>query len=332
MNLGTNWRWSGTALAIDVPRGPLILGTSDESADLRRSAALVVQKLVRTALAPDAVPKWPSATFVSLDDPASDDGFVVTDGLKAYALTIIDVPETGAMLVMAMAEMPPADQDLWVIKMALEPGLRPKFVEPQVGVICFGSGTRLATPDGPRAIETLGPGDRIDTKDNGPQEILWTGHRRMSGARLHAMPHLRPVRFRAGAMGIGQPDKDLIVSPHHRMLVRSPAARAMFSVDEVLVAAGHLLNGASITVDRASREVTYIHVLLEHHNVIWANGLETESFHPAHMDLPSLAPAQHRALLQVLPDLAKSAQTYGADVRRHVTASEAAVLRHELAA
>ncbi|MFD1808336.1 Hint domain-containing protein [Gemmobacter lanyuensis] len=124
------------------------------------------------------------------------------------------------------------------------------------------------------------PGDSILTRDNGPQPILWTGHRRMTGARLYAMPHLRPIRFRAGALGSGRPEDDLLVSPQHRMLVQGPAARALFNEAEVLVAAEDLLNDRSIVVDHALREVTYVHILLERHNIVFANGMETESFHP----------------------------------------------------
>lgn len=330
--MGTSWRWSGAALRIDVPDGPLVLGSTDTAADMRRHASVAVQRLVRAAVNPGTPVQWPVRASEPAGDEPQVEGFVVTDGLRTYPLMLIDAAMTGARLVMAMDEMPPVDQDLWVIKTALEHTPRPRILAAQSGVICFGPGTRLATPDGSRAIEDLGPGDRILTKDNGPQDILWTANRRMSGARLHAMPHLRPVRFRAGALGAGQPDQDLVVSPQHRMLVRAPVVQDLFRTDEVLVQASHLLNGTSITVDRALRDVTYVHVLLERHNVIWANGLETESFHPAHMDLGSLQPAQHDTLMALLPDLAGSAQSYGTEVRRLVTSSEAAMLRHGVAA
>jgi Hint domain len=330
--LGTNWRWGGTALRIDVPRGPLILGSQNDAADQRSRAARVVTQLVRSALVPGETHLPQRLSMALSDGSVSDDGFVVTDGLRTFPITIIDVPETGATVLMAVEEMPPADQDLWVTKVVLDPAFRPKVETRPAGIICFGHGTRLTTPDGLRPIESLRPGDLVDTKDNGPQPILWTGHRRMSGARLHAMPHLRPIRFRSGAMGTGRPDDDLIVSPQHRMLVASHAVRDLFNSDEVLVQAAHLLNGTSVVVDHLLREVTYVHVLLERHNVIWANGLETESFHPAHMDLPSLDADQHASLLEVLPEIAGSAETYGDDVRRNVTAPEAAILRHEIAA
>lgn len=333
MAVGSSWRWSGTALRIDVPRGPLVLSADGGAAHERLWAAASVRQLVNAAISQGALP-LAIAPGADPDAPVPQpDGFVVTDGLKTYEMSIIDEPSTGARLIMAEVAMPPVDQDLWVTRIGLCPAVPIPRVTPHASsVICFCQGTRLATPDGGRAIESLRPGDLIATKDNGPQEILWIGHRHLSGARLHAMPHLRPVRFRSGAFGIGQPDDDLVVSPQHRMLVRSAAARDLFGSDDVLVAAEQLLNGGSVTRDQTLREVTYIHVMLARHNVIWANGLETESFHPGQMDLTSLDPDQFRALVDTLPGLALGGQAYGAEARRNATALEAARLRQAIAA
>jgi hypothetical protein len=200
------------------------------------------------------------------------------------------------------------------------------------GVICFTPGTQLATPDGSRPIEKLRPGDLVCTRDNGPQPVVWCGYRRMSGARLWAMPHLRPIRIRRNVFGIGQPDRDLIVSPQHRMLIRGRAAEALFNTDEVLVAAEDLLNDLSIVVDHEMREVTYVHVLLERHQIVQANGLLTESFHPAHSAPEALDPAHRQALVEALPALAADPLAYGDVVRRYLTGAEAAILRHQLVA
>ena len=130
------------------------------------------------------------------------------------------MPDTGARLVMFVGDLPPVDQDLWVVRTALDRSAQAAGARAAGGVICFTPDTRIATPEGARLIRDLRPGDRILTKDNGPQEVLWTGHRRMTGARLYAMPHLRPIRFRAGALGWGGPRTNLLVSPQHRMLVQ----------------------------------------------------------------------------------------------------------------
>ena len=173
----------------------------------------------------------------------------------------------------------------------------------------------------------LRPGDSILTADHGPQPVLWMGQRRVTGARLYVMPHLRPIRIRAAALGGGRPDVDLHVSPHHRMLLRGRAADALFGTPEVLVRACDLVDRHGISVDTAVREVTYVHVLLESHQVVFANGVETESFHPHGAGLDTLDPVQREALATVLPDPAG----YGGFARRPLSVSEAAILRHEAA-
>ena len=154
----------------------------------------------------------------------------------------------------------------------------------------------------------------------------------MSGARLYAMPHLRPIRFRTGALGTGRPDEDLLVSPQHRMLVRGPSAQALFNTPEVLIAAETLINDLSVTVDHSLREVTYVHILLERHNIVWANGLETESFHPSNTALEMIDARQREGLLRLLPAIADNPQAYGEYARRNISGSEAAILRYDMVA
>ena len=140
-------------------------------------------------------------------------------------------------------------------------------------MICFTEGTLLRTPDGDRAVEALGPGDRVLTRDDGAQEVLWVGNRHLTGARLLVAPELRPIRIRARALDADLPDADLLVSPQHRILIRGRSARALFNTDEVLVAAADLINDRTITVARALRALTYYHLLLARHQVVWANGV-----------------------------------------------------------
>lgn len=325
--VGVPWRWSGVPVRIDAPQAVLLLEGAEGMGELRQRAARMVRRLVGAAVGLDRNP-----TESDPGPECPDQSFIVTDGHRSYTITLIPVPDTGALLLMVMGEMPPANTDLWVMRMAADRSAMASSGQRSAGgVICFTPDTLLATPDGPRPIQALRPGDRVLTRDNGPQEILWTGHRRMSGARLHAMPWLRPIRLRSGALGTGRPDPDLIVSPQHRMLIKGAAAAALFNTPEVLVAAEDLVNDHSILVDHALREVTYVHVLLDRHNVIWANGLETESFHPANAALDTIDPGQRAGLLSVFPDLAGNPQSYGDYARRNLSTSEAAILRYDMA-
>lgn len=145
------------------------------------------------------------------------------------------------------------------------------------------------------------------------------------------MPHLRPVRLRAGALGVGEPDEDLIVSPQHRLLIGGAPARDLFNADEVLVQAGDIVNGGSIITDSSMREVTYFHLLLERHEVLFANGIEAESFHPAFADMEALTDTQRAQLFDVLPDLARTVDDYGPAARRTLSSAEAAILMYSAA-
>lgn len=324
--VGASWRWNGEPVRLDGAQGLLVLEGAEGAAEIRKRAARVVRRLIGTAIRTES-------RLIEADDAAlPEQSFVVTDGLKAYTITLIEVPDTGGRLLMFVGDAPPSNTDLWVVRLSFNSETGTLSTRIPGGVICFTPGTMIRTAEGARRIEELGSGDLIQTKDNGLQRVMWSGHRRMTGARLHAMPHLRPIRFRAGALGIGRPDHELLVSPQHRMLVKGPAAMALFNSAEVLIAAEDLVNDISITVDQTLREVTYVHILMEQHQVIWANGLETESFHPANTAMDMIDPAQREGLFSLLPALAENPHAYGDHARRNLSRSEAAILRHDLAA
>ncbi|WP_232831560.1 Hint domain-containing protein [Pseudogemmobacter bohemicus] len=187
------------------------------------------------------------------------------------------------------------------------------------------------------AVETLCPGDRVITRDNGPQEVLWTGRRHMSGARLHAMPHLRPVRicngaFGEGAFGEGRPDGDLLVSPSHRILMQGRVAQALFNCDEVLVRAGDLIDDHRIRTDLALRDVTYHHILLGRHEILFANGVGADSFHPGEADPAGLDNGDYARLCALLPGIRQDPMRYGDFARRGLSPAEAALFLYEMRA
>ena len=329
LTVGAAWRWTGSAVRIDAPGDVLILDGAEGAADMRQRAARMVQRLIGVAVATDVSTDSRAQTGV---DEMPDQCFIVTDGTQSWPVTILPVPDSGARLLMFHGAVPPADRDLWIVRTQIDRSGGAAGDRSGGGVICFTPGTRILTPDGARLIEDLRPGDLIQTKDNGAQEVLWRGSRRMSGARLYAMPHLRPVRIRAGALGKGRPDDDLLVSPQHRMLLRGAAAEALFNSNEVLVMAEDLVNDHSIMVDLTAREVTYVHLLLDRHNIIFANGMETESFHPSNTALDTIDPRERAGLLALVPGIEINPHSYGDYARRNLSSTEAAILRHETAA
>lgn len=327
LTVGAAWAWRGDAVRVDGPRDLLRLDGADGAEAVRKRAARMVHRLVGAALTnARTVPEE-----IADDDAAPlmrDSSFVVTDGAKSYTVTFIEVGPGAPPLLMFHDDIPPRDTDLWVVHHNLNTQPHETTAEGSGGVICFTPGTRIDTPEGPRLIEDLREGDRVQTMDSGAQEIQWIGSRRMTGARLFAMPRLRPVRIATGALGVERPDQELLVSPEHRMLVQGAVAQDLFNVSEVLVAAKDLINGSTVRVDLQAREVTYIHLLLPRHEVLWANGVESESFHPANTALTSLADADRDRLMSRLPGLARDIHSYGSYARRNLSASEATLLQH----
>ena len=134
---------------------------------------------------------------------------------------------------------------------------------------CFVAGTLITTELGQRNVETLVLGDLILTKDDGLQPLRWKGQRTVA-----AEDNFAPIRIRANTFGSHD---DLMVSPEHRILIRDNLAELLFGEQEVLVSAKDLVNDYSVT--RCSGgDVTYVHLMFDHHQVVYSAGLATKSF------------------------------------------------------
>ena len=110
-------------------------------------------------------------------------------------------------------------------------------------------------------------GDCVITLDGTAKPIKWLGRRAFDGRFIEGRRDIQPVCIRAGALGDGLPHRDLFVSPLHAMYL-----------DGLLVPAGSLVNGRTITQENAVPSVTYIHIELDSHGVIWAEGAASETF------------------------------------------------------
>ncbi len=170
-------------------------------------------------------------------------------------------------------------------------------------VVCFGADALIETDRGPVRAGDLAVGEMVRTRDAGLQAIRWIGSNSLTAAQLAANPNLRPIRIRAGALGDGLPSTDLVVSPQHRVLVRSRIAQKMFGTAEVLVAAKQLclLDGIDIAEDLDS--VTYVHFLFDDHQIVFSNGAETESLFTGDVALNSVGPAALEEILTLFPQL-----------------------------
>lgn len=193
--------------------------------------------------------------------------------------------------------------------------------------ICVQRGTLIETVEGRVAVEDLEPGNRVKTLDSGYQPIRWIGSRVMGAADLALEPELRPIRLSAGALGEGTPDRDLLVSPQHRVLVTGWKAELYFGQPEILVPAKALVNDHDIRIAHDVDEVEYFHVLFDKHEIMLTNGALTESFFPGDYVLDELDSRVQAELQAIFPHLAAGSGRFGAAARASIKPSDAIILR-----
>ena len=170
-------------------------------------------------------------------------------------------------------------------------------------VVCFSAEALIETSRGPVAAGDLAVGDMVRTRDAGFQPICWIMQRTFTAEDLEQAPQLRPIRIKAGALNSTSPSADLVVSPQHRMLIRSKIAMRMFGAQEVLVAAKQLMLLDGIDVADDLTEVTYVHFLLDGHQIVYANGAETESMHTGAEALKTVGKAAVEEIYTIFPEL-----------------------------
>ncbi|MCR9113231.1 MAG: Hint domain-containing protein, partial [Rhodobacteraceae bacterium] len=162
-------------------------------------------------------------------------------------------------------------------------------------IICFTPGTKILTGHGERDIETLQIGDMVVTRDHGLRPIRWIGKRTVAGTGRFA-----PVWVGSAAMDGAR--AGFLVSPQHRMLFTGYRAELLFGDSEVLVPAKHLIDGRDV-VRREQDEVTYIHIMFDRHEVIYAEGIATESFHAGDVGLSAICEEAREELFALFPEL-----------------------------
>lgn len=161
-------------------------------------------------------------------------------------------------------------------------------------IICFTPGARILTQWGERPVETLRLGDLVVTRDHGLQPIRWIGKR-----TVRALGDFAPISVASGVTGGREP---LLVSPQHRLLFTGYQAELLFGEREVLIAAKHLVNDHDVIVSPQD-EVTYIHIMFHRHEIIYADGIGTESFYAGDTALSAVQASAREELFSIFPEL-----------------------------
>jgi hypothetical protein len=139
-------------------------------------------------------------------------------------------------------------------------------------VACYCRGTLIRTACGNKRVEKLQIGDEVMTASGAARPIKWIGRRSYSGRFIMGRTDILPVCIKAGALEDNVPRRDLWISPNHAMYFKDDY------LDGVLIEAKNLVNGVSIVQAERVDSVEYIHIELETHDVIIAEGALAESF------------------------------------------------------
>jgi hypothetical protein len=143
-------------------------------------------------------------------------------------------------------------------------GLQSIVIQLKDLVVCFVAGTKIRTPEGEKAIEELQIGDLISTS-NGAKALKFVCQSTRSFNELLATGK-NPIRVAAGTFGA---TADLLMSPSHAI-----------NLEGSLIESGALIDHASVerVTEWNATELTYFNLELDQHELIWANGVATESY------------------------------------------------------
>ena len=194
--------------------------------------------------------------------------FMGPNGSHKEALVLVEVDREGAIAQIYLHPLGPleAKQGYTLVTVDTE-GAREKLAES--ACVSFTQGTRITMADGRQVpIEDLRPGDRVLTRDAGPQEIRWIGHQTVRATGAFA-----PIRIAAGALNN---EHALTLSPNHRLFIYQRVDAMGAGKKEVLVKARLLVNGSTV-VQSEGGFVEYYQLLFDAHQVIYAEGIASES-------------------------------------------------------
>lgn len=159
----------------------------------------------------------------------------------------------------------------------------------------FAQDTRVTLADGALVqVQDLRVGDLLLTRDSGAQPLRMIHHRTVPAQGADA-----PVVIPAGKMGN---PADLVLAPHQRLFFYQQGQDRLTEAAEILVRAGRLVDMHS-ALRRQGGYVDYYALVLDRHEILYAEGLPCESLDASDTARPRLPCDLARGLDITLPGL-----------------------------
>lgn len=189
---------------------------------------------------------------------------------------------------------------------------------------CIAAGTMIATPNGATDVAALKAGDLVETQDHGAVPLASVGRRSLD---LSNRAKGKPILIKTSCFGDQRPERDLILSPDHRVLVNDPACSFLFGTSELLAPSKRLVDLPRIREMRNRQHIEYITLFAERHEIILANGMAVETLYPGPQALRRLGALGRATILSICPALRhQSASVVYPEARRLLSLRESKVL------
>lgn len=149
----------------------------------------------------------------------------------------------------------------------------------------FGGGTMILTDDGSIPVDWLRPGDLVLTLNDGFQPIQWIGRDCLTRA-----PETVPaVHIPICSLGNGVSTTPPLLAARHRVVLTGWQIELNFGVDTILAEA-HDIEPDLVTFPQVNGGTTACtHILMQHHQIIQADGCWVETMQMTHGTLASLS-------------------------------------------
>lgn len=234
--------------------------------------------------------KWSEKTQLSLTTGIDEKSYLISSGSTAGtagnqvfldSCLMFIAPDSTTFEVIVFVEVEDGSvEEIYILPFApLVPGTDYRLVGidrrtgtarlAEVACMSFARGTHITMSSGAQVlVEDLKEGDNVLTRDDGVKPIRWVGK-----TTFRAVGDFAPVVIRKGTLNN---DNDLRISPEHRIFVYQREDQLGVGRSEVLVKARHLINGDSVYQEDGGF-VDYFQVLFDEHQIIYAEGIATET-------------------------------------------------------